>query len=69
MESRRVVVGGASEQCALYPLLRYLVDTEVSDPALANNAESFSAACRVADVIKLAKTRQMEAFGEIGSFG
>ena len=60
MDSKRVIVGGASEQYVLYPLIRHLVDTEVTDPAFANNVESFRAACRVVDVIKLTKTRQID---------
>ena len=59
-QKKRALVGGASEQYALYPLLRFLVDIEIPhDDRLASNIASFRAGCKVVDLIKLVKTGQL----------
>jgi hypothetical protein len=62
MQTRRAIIGQASDQYALYALLRHFVDTEVVDDAnLTPHIESFRAACIVVDLLKFVKTRQVTA--------
>ena len=62
MLARRALVGQAAEQYALYPLMRHYVTVVHSgDGRLAAEVESFLAGCKVVDLFKLAKLRQLDA--------
>ena len=61
MTKEGAIVGLASEQYALYPLLRHDVNVVVGgDGALAANRNSFLAGCKVVDLWKMSKLRRLD---------
>lgn len=60
MNSNGSLVGSASEQFQLYPLLRYFVQTEVRDIRTKPFVESFLGCCKIVDILKLAKAGELE---------
>ena len=61
MTRKGAIVGLASEQYALYPVLRHYVNIVVGvDGALAANKNSLLAGCKMVDLWKMSKLKQLE---------
>ena len=61
MNLRGAIVGQASEQFGLYPLLRHFINVIVGgDDRVAASAASFLAGCKVVDLLRLPKLHQLE---------
>ena len=61
MQTRSAIVGQASEQFGLYPLMRHFINVIVGgDDRVAASAASFLAGCKVVDLLRLPKLHQLE---------